>query len=119
MKTKLRNITITLEEKVARWARIEAATRDTSVSRFLGDILKERMMQSENNEGAEKSDQSGKLLLKSESQYLSPEELRVLSPDKAAKLAAIRAITEKSAALLKGPPIDHAEMLYDENGLPK
>jgi antitoxin VapB len=34
-------------------------------------------------------------------------------------LADIRAISAKSAALLKGPPIDHAEMLYDENGLPK
>jgi hypothetical protein len=77
------------------------------------------MMRSENNEGAEKSSQTGKPLLKSESRYLSPEELRALSPEKAAKLAAIRAITEKSAALLKGPPIDHAEMLYDENGLPK
>ncbi len=34
-------------------------------------------------------------------------------------LADIRAISAKSAALLKGPPIDHADMLYDENGLPK
>lgn len=34
-------------------------------------------------------------------------------------LADIRAISAKSAALLKGPPIDHAEMLYDEKGLPK
>lgn len=34
-------------------------------------------------------------------------------------LADIRAISAKSAALLKGPPIDHAELLYDENGLPK
>ncbi len=36
-----------------------------------------------------------------------------------AMLADIRAISAKSAALLKGPPIDHGEMLYDENGLPK
>ena len=36
-----------------------------------------------------------------------------------AMLADIRAISAKSAELLKGPPIDHAEMLYDENGLPK
>lgn len=39
----LRNITITLEESVARWARIEAARQDTSVSRLLANILKERM----------------------------------------------------------------------------
>lgn len=39
----LRNVTVTLEEDVAQWARIEAARRDTSVSRLLGEILKERM----------------------------------------------------------------------------
>jgi hypothetical protein len=40
---RLRNVTVTLEEDVARWARIEAAKRDTSVSRLLGELLKERM----------------------------------------------------------------------------
>lgn len=39
----MRNVTVTLEEDVARWARIEAARQDTSVSRLLGSILKERM----------------------------------------------------------------------------
>jgi hypothetical protein len=42
-KSPLRNVTVTLEEDVAQWARIEAARRDTSVSRLLGEILKERM----------------------------------------------------------------------------
>lgn len=36
-----------------------------------------------------------------------------------ATLAALRAISARSAEILKGPPIDHAEFLYDENGLPK
>ena len=40
---RLRNVTVTLEEDVARWARMEAAQRDTSVSRLLGELLKERM----------------------------------------------------------------------------
>jgi hypothetical protein len=40
---RLRNVTVTLEEDVAQWARIEAARRDTSVSRLLGAILKEIM----------------------------------------------------------------------------
>ena len=40
---RLRNVTVTLEEDVAQWARIEAARQDTSVSRFLGALLKERM----------------------------------------------------------------------------
>jgi hypothetical protein len=35
-------VTVTLEEDVAQWARIEAARRDTSVSRLLGSMLKER-----------------------------------------------------------------------------
>ena len=39
----LRNVTITLEEEVARWARVRAAEANTSVSRLLGDEL-ERMM---------------------------------------------------------------------------
>src|SRR5208282_5877967 len=41
-KAQLRNVTVTLEEDVAKWARIEAARRDTSVSRLLGELLKEQ-----------------------------------------------------------------------------
>lgn len=40
---KRRNVTITLDEETARWARIEAARRDTSVSRLVAEILRERM----------------------------------------------------------------------------
>lgn len=40
---RLRNVTVTLEEDVAQWARIEAARHDTSVSRLLGALLKKRM----------------------------------------------------------------------------
>ncbi len=38
-----------------------------------------------------------------------------------AQLRAMRAISKRLAALLRegGPPIDHAELLYDERGLPK
>ena len=43
MTRKLRNVTVTLDEETARWARIEAAKRDTSVSKLLGTILRERM----------------------------------------------------------------------------
>jgi antitoxin VapB len=38
---------------------------------------------------------------------------------KAEKLAELRAISAETAELLKGPPLDHAELLYGENGLPK
>ena len=47
MKAKLRNITITLEEPLARWARIEAARKDTSVSSLLASVLRERMTDEE------------------------------------------------------------------------
>jgi hypothetical protein len=40
-----RNVTVSLDEETARWARIEAARRDTSVSAFLSEILEERMEQ--------------------------------------------------------------------------
>jgi len=39
----MKNITISLEEEVARWARVWAAEHDTSVSRFVGDLLQARM----------------------------------------------------------------------------
>lgn len=39
----MKNVTVTLDEDVARWARIRAAELDTSVSRMLGDLLREQM----------------------------------------------------------------------------
>lgn len=39
----MKNVTTTLEENVARWARIRAAELDTSVSRMLGELLREQM----------------------------------------------------------------------------
>ena len=40
----MKNVTITLDEEVARWARIKAAEEDTSVSRLVGEMLREKMM---------------------------------------------------------------------------
>jgi hypothetical protein len=39
----MRNVTITLDEEVARWIRVEAAKRETSVSRMVGEMLQEKM----------------------------------------------------------------------------
>ena len=39
----MRNVTITLDDETAAWARIEAARRDTSVSRLVGEMLREKM----------------------------------------------------------------------------
>lgn len=41
----MKNVTITLDEDVARWARIRAAEKDTSVSRLVGNLLKEKMQE--------------------------------------------------------------------------
>jgi hypothetical protein len=35
--------TVTLDEDVARWARVRAAEQDISLSRMLGDLLREQM----------------------------------------------------------------------------
>lgn len=39
----MKNVTITMEDGVADWARIEAAKRNTSVSRLVGEMLAEKM----------------------------------------------------------------------------
>ena len=54
-KPQLRNVTVTLEEDVAQWARIEAARRDTSVSRLLGELLKEKMGKPDSQDSVAKS----------------------------------------------------------------
>ena len=39
----MKNVTITVEESALEWARIEAAKRNTSVSRLVGELLVEKM----------------------------------------------------------------------------
>ena len=39
----MKNVTITMEDSVADWARMEAARRNTSVSRLVGEMLAEKM----------------------------------------------------------------------------
>ena len=67
----VKNVTVVLDEKVADWARIEAARRRTSVSRMLGEMLAEKMRQEDAYE-------------KAMNQFLSfkPEKLRRSAKDK-------------------------------------
>lgn len=74
MKTKRKNVTVTLDQDVARWARIEAAKLDTSVSKMLGDFLKERMTEEQSYERAMKYALSRKPFLKTDGRYISREE---------------------------------------------
>lgn len=39
----MKNVTVTMDDKVADWARMEAARRNTSVSRLVGELLAEKM----------------------------------------------------------------------------
>ena len=48
----MRNVTITLQEEVARWVRV--AENDTSVSRFVGELLRSRMVHEQKYERAMK-----------------------------------------------------------------
>jgi hypothetical protein len=71
----LRNITITLEEEVARWARIEAAKAETSLSRFLAGILRQRMIAHDAYEKAMRRALARKPFLKTDGRYLSRDEV--------------------------------------------
>ncbi len=41
----MKNVTITVEESALEWARIEAARRNSSVSRLVGEMLADKMRQ--------------------------------------------------------------------------
>lgn len=53
--TSRRNVTITLDLETARWARLEAARRDTSVSKLISQLLREHMDDSHAYESAMRS----------------------------------------------------------------
>jgi hypothetical protein len=42
----MKNVTITLDEQTMAWARAHAAARNMSLSRFVGDVLHQRMRES-------------------------------------------------------------------------
>ena len=55
MTRRLKNVTVTLDEETASWARIEAARRDTSVSKLLGEMLRAEMHQEAQYESAKRA----------------------------------------------------------------
>ncbi len=75
MKARLRTITITLDESIARWVRIEAARRDTSISRLLAGILKERILEEDAYQAAMGRALERKPFLKTSGRYMSREEV--------------------------------------------
>ena len=73
MKAKLRNIIVTLDEEVARWVRMEAARKETSVSRLLAGILRARMLEKDGYEDAMPRALARKAFNKTHGRYLSHE----------------------------------------------
>jgi hypothetical protein len=43
----VKNVTITLDERTAAWVRVYAASRNSSVSRVVGEMLRERMREAQ------------------------------------------------------------------------
>jgi hypothetical protein len=74
MKSHRRNVTVTLEESVARWARMEAARQDTSVSQLLANILKERMKAKSSYESSMRRFLDRKPFPKTDGRYMTREE---------------------------------------------
>jgi hypothetical protein len=48
----MKNITITLDAQAAAWARVQAAERNMSLSRYVGELLRDRMRHSREYEAA-------------------------------------------------------------------
>jgi len=48
----MKNVTITLDEDTAARARVHAAERDMSLSRYVGEVLREQMRKSDDYEQA-------------------------------------------------------------------
>jgi hypothetical protein len=71
----MRNVTVSLEEEVALWARLEAARRDSSVSRLLGDLLRERMARENQYDQAMRSALARRPFLASNGRYLRREQV--------------------------------------------
>lgn len=43
----MKNITITLDEQAAAWARVQAAEQNMSLSRYVGEMLRDKMRHSQ------------------------------------------------------------------------
>lgn len=72
----MKNLTITVDEEVARWARIWAAEQGTSISQLVGRLLRQTMEEERGYRAALKRDLARKpVVLKKEGRYPSREEI--------------------------------------------
>ena len=70
----MKNVTITLDEKSATWARVQAAERNMSLSRFVGEMIHSQMRHSREYDEAMRAALAQKPL-KLEGPYLKRDEL--------------------------------------------
>ena len=70
----MKNVTITMDDGVADWARVEAARRNTSVSRLVGEMLADKMRHNDAYERAMSEWQRRKSFGRSDGRYPTREE---------------------------------------------
>jgi hypothetical protein len=71
----MKNVTVTMEDTVADWARMEAARRNTSVSRLIGELLAEKMRHDDAYERAMREELEFKSMGESKGPYFTREEV--------------------------------------------
>jgi hypothetical protein len=71
----MKNVTVTMEDQVADWARMEAARRNTSVSRLIGELLAEKMRHDDAYARAMREELEFKSIGTSDGRYLTREEM--------------------------------------------
>ncbi len=71
----VKNLTITVDETALEWARIEAAKRNSSVSRLVGEMLSEKMRQEDAYAQAIRKATKFETWGESEGDYLTRDEL--------------------------------------------
>ncbi|MFM2119667.1 MAG: hypothetical protein RL722_1135 [Pseudomonadota bacterium] len=71
----MKNVTVTMEDHVAEWARLEAARRNTSVSRLVGEMLAEKMRRNDSYERAMHEALRFRSLGSSSGPYLTDDEM--------------------------------------------
>ena len=70
----MKNITITLDAQAAAWARVQAAEHNMSLSRFVGEMLRQKMRHSQEYQKAMRAALAEKPL-QLEGPYLTRDEL--------------------------------------------
>ena len=77
MRSSIKNVTITLDETVAAWARIRAAEGETTASRLVGELIRGKMLEKESYKASMQHylSQAARLLKEPSAKYPDREKL--------------------------------------------